>query len=881
MVRCGRVHVDFLAICVMYHFVSHITNAALPALNSSSSVKEHCSNFSIDSLADYLPQEQRLAVQIITSDSGDLSNSYQIIDSSVGATKQSPGHSPKPSYGAEFAPYKLDKLESQLPSGPSITSQGPQQPLIPKRIVINLDTTNSNATETNSGGTKLTIGFAPTKQEHHSPQPTSPAAAMRSSSGSRKTLVPGTGGNGVSRLNKDSTRGNLMEAIRRQGGIPTVIMSDNDFNRIVESRNGATGESTTFMLNSEMVDERQRAGSAQGTNRNKKQPVQPSESSTASGDDSLGGRVMDLSDELGYLDQQLDGTRGTGDAYHSGTSRSAAIAEEGNRHQNPRNMEASLQNYRTKDNRIRPELGRAAEFDHETSVEPMVSGYRNEEDGDEERPRGGSENSVVQDRDSSRRLSHENRGDKFDRNSINSHDNNYSYDIHHDGSASMNPEPMDNSVSVRKRRQRDSKVRLSSTRTEEFGGSDVDGTTQASSDNNEISGVDGNLNELSAGVIGQSKNNGNTAPNSGQLTVKSKSKTDKSALPPTNQATDERVARILNRLKLYTTKDQLMKVAKNLQMYPSREESLASSSDETSERDNSDNDFFIGRNSEIRHQRNNPRIGASKVIGKKPLLSVNYGDGRDVESSSRFVTWRDRLEMARRNVPPPANHDSADSMVSEASSSSDSDDSENAPTDSERGSTDGETGDGMRLLSEFRQRQQRMREMKESAETDAEPESNVVSRMVSGSGKNYEPEPSNSAARQHQAQPGDDQEASEGEPQTATNDRDDTTDYTSANDLVDGMRHNAKLYNEDDTPEPRRSGKESAEDSELDPEVADESEPSPARAEFEDGGKKSDEKEEAEIKILEHVIDELVNRERKDSGSRDSGSSGGDSADAK
>jgi len=95
------------------------------------------------------------------------------------------------------------------------------------------------------------------------------------------------------------------------------------------------------------------------------------------------------------------------------------------------------------------------------------------------------------------------------------------------------------------------------------------------------------------------------------------------------------------------------------------------------------------------------------------------------------------------------------------------------------------------------------------------------------------------------------------------------------------MRHNAKLYNEDDTPEPRRSGKESAEDSELDPEVADESEPSPARAEFEDGGKKSDEKEEAEIKILEHVIDELVNRERKDSGSRDSGSSGGDSADAK
>lgn len=181
-------------------------------------------------LRDHLAQEQRLAVQIITTDPGEEAVSLSTAASNAGATKH--GHqqdgraSDSNSGGAISFDDQFNLLETQLNSNKDSNS-GERQQMLSKRIVINLNALNSS--DPNERGTKLTIGFLPMKplaSGSKQQQVATTSANISTQANGRNQQQNGAAHRGqLSSLLNKSASGQIVKGNKKESGGPPSVGS--------------------------------------------------------------------------------------------------------------------------------------------------------------------------------------------------------------------------------------------------------------------------------------------------------------------------------------------------------------------------------------------------------------------------------------------------------------------------------------------------------------------------------------------------------------------------------------------------------------------------------------------------------------------------------
>lgn len=215
---------------------------------------------------------------------------------------------------------------------------------------------------------------------------------------------------------------------------------------------------------------------------------------------------------------------------------------------------------------------------------------------------------------------------------------------------------------------------------------------------------------------------------------------------------DERVARILDQLKLYTTKDQLMKVARDLDAYPSREDVESSDEDEPSRKSTNSRQLTLRLSSPERAQSESSQ-GRNKVPA--PLLY-----------SVREPTRSEEVDSAGSEMVP------ADSQL-DASEDRDSDGK-----------------GGIELLDKFLARQQRLRSMAQLEDEQQAGQTGEAKRDADDP-STQEPDSDSDSAQE---------DSSASEPSASSRTEDDSVrDYTSNRDLVDMMQSNERAYESDES----------------------------------------------------------------------------------
>lgn len=393
---------------------------------------------------------------------------------------------------------------------------------------------------------------------------------------------------------------------------------------------------------------------------------------------------------------------------------------------------------------------------------------------------------------------------------------------------------------------------------------------------------------------------------------------------PTNNDNrmDDRVAQMLSRLKLYTTRDQLMKVARDLQQYPNQDETLrlngmdggvtnfqnASPNREVFNRNDnqrqtnfssqqqslsnldsmikppptatqSEANSWFGVNSEEALRNNEDvSLNESPLKAKESLSNLRFSNENSGDSRNSL---RNRLEMARNRVPPPIEYSSIESYPDEQdnllNSATDQVQNEHQPPHSDDNA-------GPRLLEDFRKRQERLKSMIETSEMvpndGAGEELRSPEQSDDDSQDDYDnfkqqqqhnlPSSSQDQEDYDSSRPGGYEETSpSSNSATSTSDRNDMHDeYTNSKDLLDLFRNSARLYDADSikrtgdlTKNPRfiPDGNEIL--FEKPTEDLNENEASTAAT---DPTSVKHEREDQEIRALEEIIDELVSREKKE-----------------
>jgi len=275
---------------------------------------------------DHLAQEQRIAVQIITTDgfgAGGSTSQVEVAnrsggppndgsdrkleshESRTGATRES-GVSFDEQYGQLEKAYergiggpRMRELERKM----SQNSAQKQQKALPKRIVINL---GSLATEvdgkeekfahsTQPGGAKLTIGF----QDLEEPKASNSAMEKRSSErrreqqASKLAVRKNDGGQSAGKQTASSKqrpvtfRRAVVEALSEQGGVPAMVMNDEEMEDVLaeggENDRQSAGNKARpkLMLDAEMIDMVRRARKAQPRHEGGQQVVKDSQENGA------------------------------------------------------------------------------------------------------------------------------------------------------------------------------------------------------------------------------------------------------------------------------------------------------------------------------------------------------------------------------------------------------------------------------------------------------------------------------------------------------------------------------------------------------------------------------------------------------------------------
>lgn len=275
---------------------------------------------------------------------------------------------------------------------------------------------------------------------------------------------------------------------------------------------------------------------------------------------------------------------------------------------------------------------------------------------------------------------------------------------------------------------------------------------------------------------------------------------------PLTMSSSDRIADFLEQLKLYTTRDQLMKVANEMQQYPDQKEAEKMAQDQEQEQQqisqtNPEAQKTLGTSNRARHATRTVMLPASNQL-------------RTVSHS------------VRNNVPAPiVEEDFADSLVTSASY--------------QRNSPKPEPQEKGKYLSREAQLRTKMnRQPSEEEENDEPTTTDSFGQLVMANVMQ-------NSASQEPHQP---QAFSREDPR---DDDDDDDEYTNNKDLLNTMEASATSYNSQD------DGAENDERAAADSTTA-----TPMNQE-DNRESTGNEREDEEIKILEQVIDELVAAERE------------------
>lgn len=1001
--------------------------------NNVTNLKDEIRDSNRGRTSDHLAQEQRLAVQIITTDSGTTSD--QANDSAGpknqdrldGQTKQ-PNESGAQDGSISFEnQFKL--MESQLSKtrhqgGDMVdsraTTSNQQQPLIPKRIVINLNTPGSNSSDSSGGPTKLTIGFAPTDPEDET------LSGHKSKSGSDRSkavVIPETRSSSVrssptsaqgaparlqGRPSADNMRDAIMDGIRRQGGVPTFVMSSHEMGE----RNAEP--QVKFMLNSEEVERHQSQSDGARSQAEVREPIRTSKSAASTRNlslreqlDNLAGEIESVERKLGYA---VNGERETNygpfdmpvedrsgrmssakrlfDDRMRGINRESArlsvVTNQLNGGFYPTRIDDRLPKEMTSNHNPRDnEVGAMATRERDASGMSMSNGVSRDEDDHvimqnldpidhrnglsmNQESRGGlnerlgrspsvggnlfislessSDNGQLG-RGSRHPLDYPaGQQEQTNNNDDNRYHNYYGKSQQEGNLEKSSSENFENSINVdpgtgfaKMWRQRDSEAPLLMDNSNLFGAASFNRNREiVRAKNGDDSDEKSNAMSASAvnlGALNPARDEPASSSRIGQQGSGGNLAAEQVAAAGAARMGD-RVVRMLDRLRLYTTKEQLMKVARDLQRIPNRVEPT------TPARDNQANQLVPPGTIDVLQQGRlmspegqvQPTMKVSpekKASTEWPTSKQVVADGRSIESAfspEQYKLSLQRRQMARNQVPGPINYSPADTLLTMATSS-DEQEQEPAPDSSQEDPTDysssddGQTerkpddGSGTRLLNEFRERQSRLRSLQDASARDASLESNenevdsalanptVPSGYTITDNAVHDYETTSSAANQindhHDKQQSSDEHPNRSKPaSSATDDQssgqvdenqsqnEDTNDYVSNRDLIDVFKNNERLYASDSDESELPGGLTSSTNiktQRFTPDgreivfnngVDDGPDTDIKYNDDEDGSDgmpiAPSEKEEQEIRALEQVIDELVEREKKEKKQRES-----------
>lgn len=1009
---------------------------------------------------DHLAQEQRLAVQIITTDSGATSD--QVNDSMGPKINQHQSGNGKLNDaehdGSTSFENQLKLMESQLSrtrhieqndSDLSNTSSGNhQQALMPKRIVINLNTLNSNSSDASGGPTKLTIGFAPSSSNENDDL-TSGFRGKLGSDRSKTIVLPearvrpaARSGSEPVRLagqpeGRGAMRGAIMDGISRQGGVPTFVMSAHEM-----GQQNAEPQ-MRFMLNSEEVD-RQRQQQTGGRGRSQfdaREPARLSQSATArnlreeldnlageieSVERKLGGYAMAGGDQEGpYVpfDMPVEDRSGrillsssarrlfngdqTGPSRMNRDARSLAV-------KNPlpargylppdgdsdiAERMTSVSNFRSSPSRVLQDSRLTASANGRDDARMMMMGpisYGNQERREQTSP---GKSAALGNLFISLESSHNGRrGDMHESNALN---------FNEQGGQEENKPATNNDDENNRRhnyyygRGEERKLETQESASENFGTNSrnvVDGrarqmwrqrdsTGPLSVDNSNLfagfsssyqegrkivrggtgNDIDGKFNRMSASVAAPNPAREMLAPtparseqhNSSGHNLMAKQLAASSNNAPFADATNmnDRVARMLDRLRLYTTKEQLIKVARDLQRMPPPRD-LADRSLPDRELPPGMADILQAR--DVGQQQESPVMSFDETGGRKqvelsalrvsPDSTLNSWpptNRQDVRMDAAFRSDQQqqqqqykrsiqRQQVVRNQVPGPINYNPIDTLLAMATSSNEQEQApesnsepgqqvmeeeeapsradDDDPSESSQEERKPDDGSGTRLLNEFKERQSKLRTLQDASSRDASLDSNeqeVESTLASPTvppgytitdNAVHDYETTSSAANQINDQPelkdsknghnrrGLQQEGAKVGPVNQINEE--LNDYGSNRDLIEVFKNNEKLYSSDSEGAELPGGLTSSTNIKAQRFMPDGrriifnngvddndgQHDTDSKYNDDDGDEDSSdgmhiapsEKEEEEIRALEQVIDELVEREKKEKKQRES-----------
>lgn len=784
---------------------------------------------------DLIAQEQRLALQIITTDAGNVeSDSPHMSDTSKNKDYRSPSDQVGAVKSISFD-NQYNMIESQLDRlTPDRGHQDQEQRTnTPKRIVINLNSLIANQTGNSNemGPTKLTIGFAPQwpqlEGSNDGSQNEGTSKSKRSNERS-KTSIKQTGVEST-----ESTRpmrDAILKAVHRQGGVPAMVMKDLG-QESIERLEGKDRETPVIkiMLKSGLGEDRNYQVDRQSLSKQ----IYPSESNQRQA-----SSLDNVESVSGELDQVIDELEGQSMKFglhkEFGSQRQSRQLKD----EQGRQLENVGQNSRSLlENKLASTIMREGnEFE-------SISNDRASDKSNDKRL---SADSVV--------LSSGSTNSKFNRNSKGGQDSKQSQfgfiRQQIDGLSSEKTDLLnDNRAKAHRWRQRGSYLQTplgnSNSFDERMAAANRDHDSHRNeleaafdNDKNDIRQYDNNNDDDNddSRTFEKGDNNSNDAKllsndvsaslaKHGLDSVSPKSKESDKPLQSGNSKTmDEKVARLLEHLKLYTTKSQLIKAARDLENDGEKFKSP------TKNRVNDDQRMSQGQKVTRSVDKKTTSSGDKAGVAYKPQAAESDGE-----------------VQARNKIPAPVRYDLIDSILDPTNSVDEGDSLVPIASDKMESRRNGRSGrlNGHDVLHKFQLRKLGMQSMQEP---EAEEVDDTSELDVQGSN-----EVGNNSDKQYEETRLAEPEASE------------FSEYTGTGDLVGAMKASERRYNDDtDSTEVESSSRRHANDDEQ---AVYGHNPS-ADVEYVNnmtGGNNLDEndKEMDEIRALEQVIDELVTREKQ------------------
>lgn len=677
---------------------------------------------------DYQAEEQRLALQIITTDANhDDANSESNESSGSGnlVAKESDINRNE----ALLATFEnqYNQLSEQLSK--SSRNNTPVDNNLPKRIIINLSTSSHNDSIANDG-TKLTIGFRPTTQpiQQKLTKQATQSPLANSDEKSNRSRQPA----------KNSMRDSILDAVKRQGGVPTMVASNNrDILDDMKNLN-YNQPRVSFMLNSELAD----AHTNRKVTNSNHETVDPDsenyegvddynygqgtvkdrpmiESATSSHPSSSASNDLEFYMKLKTNSAHPDGADQLNSEFSDdkmgrkkviAASSSLQQSQEQEQDQREENEDENQDQTLSGQNPFLIVEGNRNVANFDSSDRPALS-YRSNNNDNIHGSRIQRELSDVNNSNNQGGVkNYNNRKFSADKNR---HDTKESA-----GGTKSEYHKNENQKWRQNARKHDSQNPLSMTNSGSGRNSnnlfhqqiqqildDHDGLAQVAENSNDMSAS--NSGTMDSNAFGNNEDNhrnlnrassarsmrfgGAKQAKAAQVAVVNR---NQNQISQQSTDIDERVTQLMARLKLYTTKDQLMKVARDLQAYPNQQDTDSSTVANSSSAEADNNDAVVTSNEHSAHvdghgqtkpiSSPSSRVLSMKQNGRQMSTQnadneLNMPEGRQYQKSAmkRAATTRSsqatssdwRLNLARNQVPPPIRYNLVDSLLASATNS--------------------------------------------------------------------------------------------------------------------------------------------------------------------------------------------------------------------